>query len=189
MKLKDLVVGGNYYHESRTGGWNQVGRRDITNRTGNHRVRLLGTELYSKDRHWYARRDRREFVPSTKQVPGTYVHVMFLAAEVETRRRGQDEEGYVSLASLRGEWGEVVRSTTETLAAREARNRELDEQRERENARLAEIVARAHDAGLEVVAPSGVTRREGKFTIKETDLVDFLDALTGTLESLTLVEH
>lgn len=189
MKSKDLVVGGNYYHERSASDWNQVGRRDITNRTGNHRVRVLGTELYSHNRHWYARRDSREFVPSTKQVPGTYVHVMFLAAEGDSRRRGRDEEGYVSLASLRGEWGEVVRSTTETLAAREARVRELDEQRERENARLAEIVDRAHDAGLEVVAHPGVSRSGRQFVIKEADLVDFLDALTGTLESLALVAH
>lgn len=190
MKRKDLVVGTDYYHEGSTSDWNAVSRRDITNRTGDHRVRLLGTELYSRNR--YATRLRPAYLPATPYAAGTYVRVLRLASRSGHgyRWRQQDEEGYVTLASLRGEWNEVARSTAETLAARDARNREQDDRRERETARLADIATRAHTVGLEVVVPTAGSLNGGRqFTIKEDDLVDFLNALTGTLESLSLVEH
>lgn len=195
MKLKDLVVGNEYYQESSNSDWNDIGRRDIANRTGDHRVRLLGTEQYTRSRAAY--RGGPAYELATKRIGGTYMRVLFLASESGHgyRWRQQDEEGYVTLASLRGEWARVVQETTEIRNARDARERERNEIRDRENDRLAEIAARAGAAGLvvDVQPPTSYrvtpTRPERRFTIKENDLVDFLNALTGTLESLTLVEH
>lgn len=178
MKLRDLTVGQEYYHEVSTRDWNLPRHRDAENITGEHRVRLLDTRLYR-------RTVLNTYVPATPDSRGTYVRVMFVGSSTG----GRDREGYVSLASLRAPWGSAVAEASRAIAERQARVAEAQRRVEDARNRAADLVSRARQYGLyvESMGPVSYNRPEAghRFRITETDLSVFLEALDVATRELS----
>lgn len=163
MKLRELQVGHDYYHERRTRDWERVNYRATDDQRGDYRVRLLGTELYCRGR-WGT------YERSTTHMRGTYVRVALI-------RNGEVHgESHVSLASLRGEWASVVAETLEAQAQRQARIQQQRAEQEAVLQRLESLQNRAHAYGLEVTRVSNIGGRH-TFRIGDVALGAFLDAL------------
>ena len=184
MKARDLVVGRDYYYETSPAKFDRASSRDIDNVWGEHRVTVLETDLYRRQRiSTYVR-------PGSGQ-RGTHVRVMIHGSTAPDRvsraRARSDREGFVTLGGIRGEWDAVVAESREAIAARVARDARRDQDRARYRDELTSLVNRARNYGLMVSAPSLLPSREGtaNFYVNEENLTLFLDALDEATRELS----
>lgn len=182
MKLADLEVGTVYYCEPRNSDWVNQGAYDVDNKMGRYKVELLDKTLYRRNAvgFGYYARGESPYTPATPANKGSYVKVRRFAASTDARYAPlgaqSDREDFVTIASLRGVWDEVVAERREDEARWHREAEEALERTRRELARRAAITTRAAARGLKGLRADD----SGTYTIREEDLVKFLDATEPT---------
>lgn len=178
MKLADLEVGTVYYAEPRNSDWVNQGAYDVDNKMGRYKVELLDKTRYRRNISWgYYSRGESPYTPDSK---GAYVKVRRFAASTDARNAPlgarEDREDFVTIASLRGIWDDLVAERREDEARWHQEAEEALEKDRQELARRAAITTRAAARGLKGLRADD----SGTYTIREEDLVKFLDATEST---------